>query len=174
MSPRLRISRAVLAALLITLTLWLGHVQPAQAASFTVNSTLDAPDASGGDGVCATVTGACTLRAAIQEANTSTTADTIDVAPGIYTLSLRGVREDLAATGDLDVTAPVTINGSASGATIIDGNHADRIFDVQPGAAVTIARLGITSRSAATWHSLAPAFRTRRHEAAASITYPGA
>ena len=38
-------------------------------ATFTVNSTADAVDATLGDGICATATGICTLRAAVQEAN---------------------------------------------------------------------------------------------------------
>lgn len=41
----------------------------ALAATFTVNSTADDPDASPGNGVCQTSGGVCTLRAAIQEAN---------------------------------------------------------------------------------------------------------
>src|SRR3954447_2456737 len=41
----------------------------AQAATFTVTSEQDAPDASPGDGVCAAADKACTLRAAVMEAN---------------------------------------------------------------------------------------------------------
>ena len=37
--------------------------------TLTVNSTADGVDASPGNGVCATAGGQCTLRAAIQEAN---------------------------------------------------------------------------------------------------------
>jgi CSLREA domain-containing protein len=50
--------------------------------TFTVNSTGDAGDATI-DGTCdadATATVQCTLRAAIQEANATTDADTIDFA----------------------------------------------------------------------------------------------
>lgn len=42
---------------------------PATAATFAVNSTIDDVDAFPGDGICATATGDCTLRAAIQELN---------------------------------------------------------------------------------------------------------
>src|SRR5262245_32787105 len=42
---------------------------PAAAATFAVDSTVDAVDAAPGDGVCASAGGSCTLRAAIQEAN---------------------------------------------------------------------------------------------------------
>ena len=41
----------------------------AQVFTFTVNSTLDTPDAAIGDGVCDDGNGNCTLRAAIQESN---------------------------------------------------------------------------------------------------------
>ena len=42
---------------------------PAHAKRFNVNSTQDAVDLNPGDGICATATGECTLRAAIQETN---------------------------------------------------------------------------------------------------------
>ena len=52
-------------------------------ATFTVNSTGDAPDANAPNGpwngVCATSTGVCTLRAAIQESNASAgSKDTVE------------------------------------------------------------------------------------------------
>ncbi len=43
--------------------------------TFIVNDTGDAEDADPADGVCATATGACTLRAAIQQANAQADAD---------------------------------------------------------------------------------------------------
>jgi CSLREA domain-containing protein len=45
---------------------------PVLAATFTVDSTGDDPDASPGNGVCRTAGGQCTLRAAIQEVNALT------------------------------------------------------------------------------------------------------
>jgi CSLREA domain-containing protein len=44
--------------------------QASAASIFTVNSTGDAADSNPGDGICNDGTSACTLRAAIQEANT--------------------------------------------------------------------------------------------------------
>lgn len=44
---------------------------PAAAAEFTVNSTADEADATPGTGGCLTVAGKCTLRAAIEESNSS-------------------------------------------------------------------------------------------------------
>src|SRR5262249_4471441 len=63
----------------------------AQAAQFAVNSTADAVDAAPGDGTCATSTGVCTLRAAIQEANALTGGPhTIRLPPGTYALTISG------------------------------------------------------------------------------------
>ena len=60
--------------------LFLGLVMDAssaRAATYTVDSTGDAADATPGDGLCATAGAVCTLRAAIQEANADATKDTI-------------------------------------------------------------------------------------------------
>ncbi|MFO7540286.1 MAG: CSLREA domain-containing protein [Chloroflexota bacterium] len=66
------------------------------------------------------VNGNCTLREAIIAANSDTAVDdcaagsghdVITLPPGIYTLTLAGAGEDGAQTGDLDLTADVTING---------------------------------------------------------------
>jgi CSLREA domain-containing protein len=51
-------------------------------ATFTVNSTGDASDATPGDGVCDDGGGNCTLRAAIQEANANPGQDTVNVSVG--------------------------------------------------------------------------------------------
>ena len=52
--------------------------------TFTVNSTLDQVDNNVGDGICATLSGTCTLRAAIMEADkASGPGATIIVPPGI-------------------------------------------------------------------------------------------
>src|SRR5687768_12251788 len=75
----------------------------AQAATFPVNTTFDGTDATPGDAVCATATGTCSLRAAIQEANATGGGDTVALPAGTYTLTLAGTGEDMAATGDLDV-----------------------------------------------------------------------
>ena len=102
-----------------------GLRQARAAANFLVNSTTDAVDLVR-DGACATATGDCTLRAAVQEANWVSGADTITVPAGTYTLTLAGAFEDEAATGDLDITESVTINGAGMASTIIDANNIDR------------------------------------------------
>ncbi len=104
--------------------------QGAEAATFKVNSTDDIVDAAPGNGVCMTLTGVCTLRAAIQEANALAGADVIKLKVGVYRLTLTGADEDLAATGDLDITDSVTIKGKGAALTVVDGHHSDRVFHV--------------------------------------------
>ena len=115
----------------------------ARAVVFTVNSNTDAVDATPGNGVCATAAGACTLRAAIQEANALAGADTINVPSGSYFLTLRGANEDAAATGDLDLTGELAINGTGTSVPVVGGGGIDRVFDVLVGATVTLSRLTI-------------------------------
>ena len=100
--------------------------------TFVVNSTADAPDADSANGLCATAGGACTLRAAIMEANFTPAADIITLPSGVYLLTRPGY-DDIALVGDLDITAPITITGAGAGVTIVDGNGAvtgDRVFQM--------------------------------------------
>jgi len=97
-----------------------------------VSSNIDAVDAAPGDGICADASGICTLRAAIQEANALAGADTITLPAGVFQLSITGSGEELAATGDLDITADLTINGAGATSTTIDGGGLDSVFDIGP------------------------------------------
>jgi CSLREA domain-containing protein len=116
----------------------------AHAAAFTVTSTADVVDAAPGDGVCATAGNVCTLRAAIQEANVLTGGPhTIVLPAGTYTLTIPGKGEDAAATGDLDITASMTISGSGAATTIIDANNIDRVLDIM-ARSVTVTLSGVT------------------------------
>lgn len=117
---------------------------------FTVNNVADAVDANPGDGVCETVagTGVCTLRAAIQEANSLAGDDVIDLRADTYLLSLAGASEEAAATGDLDITDNLKILGSGETSTIIDGDEIDRVFHVIGNIDVTIS--GVTIRDGLT------------------------
>lgn len=110
-------------------------------ATFVVDSTIDAIDENVGDGVCATVENSCTLRAAIQEANTTENA-TIQLPAGIFLLTQTGASEDASQTGDLDIQATMIIQGNGQAETIIDGLEADRVFHVLNGT-VTIQDLTI-------------------------------
>lgn len=127
----------------------------AQAKRFNVNSTLDAVDANPGDGVCATATGVCTLRAAIQEANALPGADQIFVPGAVYTITIPGADEDCGASGDLDITDDLTIEGAGAQGTIVDGGGLDRVFHVLPsqpqcggtGVAPNVTIRGLTIRN---------------------------
>jgi predicted outer membrane repeat protein len=118
-----------------------GSPRDAAAVNFNVNDTTDLVDAAPGDGACATAAATCTLRAAVQEANALAGADQITLAAATYALTLNGAGENAAATGDLDITSNLTINGVIVGAamtTIDAGNLAprDRVFHVINAPAV--------------------------------------
>lgn len=96
----------------------------------------------------------CSLREAIRAANADSTvsgcpagsgADTIILPSGIYTLTIVGSSEDAALTGDLDITADLTINGESASTTIVNGNGgvtSDRVLHVT-GARVVVSRITI-------------------------------
>ena len=138
------------------LLLALGLVPAANAATFLVNTTLDAVDVNPGDGSCATAAGQCSLRAAIQESNALSVrrlpivalSDGITLPAGVYRLSIGGQGEDAAAQGDLDITGQVVINGAAADTTIIDGMKLDRVFQVHRTGIATLNRITIRNGSA--------------------------
>lgn len=96
----------------------------ASAATFVVTTTADS-----NDGACTVAL--CSLRDAVIAANGNAGADIITLPAGVYTLTIPGAGENLAATGDLDITDAVTINGAGAATTIIDGGGLDRVFDVR-------------------------------------------
>jgi CSLREA domain-containing protein len=102
----------------------------ANPSSFAVTSTTDAGDANPGNGLCATMGGECTLRAAVQEANALGGDNTIVLPAGVFTLTIPGADEDAAATGDLDITANLSIAGIGPSTTIIDGGGLDRVIHI--------------------------------------------
>src|SRR5262245_35107916 len=83
-------------ALAVVAFVWLGLGASCWGVTFTVNSTADAVDANLNDPACKTSGNVCTLRAAIQQANASNTADTITLPAGTYTLTRTGLPEDNA------------------------------------------------------------------------------
>ncbi|MHC4993142.1 MAG: thrombospondin type 3 repeat-containing protein, partial [Planctomycetota bacterium] len=110
---------------------------------YPVTSTSDGADVLVGDGVCRSSAGTCTLRAAIQEANShNEPSQFITLPSGSYVLSLPGRDEDDAATGDLDLKRPVLIQGQ--GSPVIDASGLDAVLDVSGFAQVEI--IGVTIR----------------------------
>jgi len=143
--------------LLITqLALCLSLAAVAQAATFNVDSTTDEADTNPSDGVCLTASNHCSLRAAIQTANaTANNTDAqgvvlphiINLPAGTYPLTLAGINEDQAASGDLDIAGTVNIVGVDPSQTKIDGNASDRVFQIMAGANVSISNLTIQNGS---------------------------
>jgi CSLREA domain-containing protein len=101
-----------------------------RADGFTVDSFLDETDAVPGDGICASASGVCTLRAAIQEANASPGSDNITLPAGSYLLTIAGAGDNTAASGDLDITDNVVIRGAGASVTVIDAGQIDRAFHI--------------------------------------------
>lgn len=108
---------------------------------FRVDSILDDHDRRPADGLCATDTGACTLRAATEEANALTGPDLIgfDLPAGESTVLLGGALEIKDSSGAL------TIDGPGAASLAIDGNQLDRIFNV--GSGVTASIEGLTLKN---------------------------
>ncbi len=115
---------------LAAIILWAHPPQVARADVFAVTKTADT-----NDGAC---DADCSLREAIIAANALPGSDTITVLAGTYTLGIAGTGEDASATGDLDITDDVVINGAGAAQTIIDGGAIDRVFHIHTGVVVEI------------------------------------
>jgi CSLREA domain-containing protein/uncharacterized repeat protein (TIGR01451 family) len=124
---------------------------PATAATFTVNSTMD------NGGSCAPGSANCTLRAAIQAANGTPGANTINVPAGTYLLS-QSTMCAIRTNGDptirptsivaLCITGNVTILGAGAGSTVIDAQQQDRVMVVSADATAQIS--GVTLQNGST------------------------
>ncbi len=132
---RLTSGHATLASLVLALA-----VSPCtMAADLYVTTTTD--DA----GPC--LPGSCSLRAAVLAANSTPGDDTIHLGRGTFALSIAGVGEDAAATGDLDLTesgSSIVVLGAGPGATVVDAQGVDRVFHVLPGVGAALVGLTIT------------------------------
>jgi CSLREA domain-containing protein len=104
---------------------------------FVVDTFEDTVDDAPGDGVCADEDGACSLRAAVMEANALSALDegygtyVIVLGAGQYGLTRVGTDEEHAVDGDLDVRGRIAIRGAGRFATEIQGNGAltrERVF----------------------------------------------
>lgn len=143
MHRKLIIAGVSIAALVLSI----GTTEHAVAISLAVNSTIDAVDATPGDGACADAAGECTLRAAVMEANALPGADVITVPAGEFTMTVQGQGEDAGESGDFDLLGELTITGAGPGATIVNAGSMDRVFDVHGSAAEPPVRLqGLTVR----------------------------
>ncbi|MGB8509875.1 MAG: Calx-beta domain-containing protein, partial [Pyrinomonadaceae bacterium] len=131
-----RLCCASAVALLVGISLF--STPRASASNFTVNSLADTPDALLTDSLCADATGACTLRAAIQQANLDPTADTIGFSV-TGTINLTGALPDLSTN--------MTINGPGPGSLTVrrDTGGDYRIFRISAGVTALINGLTISN-----------------------------
>jgi CSLREA domain-containing protein len=97
---------------------------------FTVNSTADLSDSSIGNGICEAVSMICTLRAAIDEANSISLPSKIVLLSGTYPMT----------NGQLVITSDVMIEGASQSGTILDGLNTARIISAS-GPALTLRNL---------------------------------
>ncbi len=109
-----------------------------------VNTTLDSLVAPAGT---------LTLRTAIEQANT--TAGNVIImltVPGIYKITLVGtLGETDNAAGEFAIyqagavnPTSVTIENSSGGAVTVDGNHLNRVFDINPNNGTTSPKFSVT------------------------------
>ena len=113
---------------------------------FTVNEVGDTVDVNQGDGLCADITGKCTLRAAIGEANTTPARDAIIFnlpQPSVINLTLG----ELAINNGLDIVGPgarrLTIQRSA-----VTGTPDFRIFHIGSALGVNLRNMTIRNGNA--------------------------
>ncbi len=144
----------------------MGHVQrllcvfamsggvSAQAAVFVANTPSDLIDLLPGNGFCSVLPqpgpGPCSLRAAVIEANALAGVDRIDLLPSmVYRLTIAGIDESVAYTGDLDINGSVQIVYLGSQATrpTVDANGLERAFMIADGN-VSLLGFDITGGSA--------------------------
>ena len=108
---------------------------------------------------------ACSLREAIWAANhdlvlqapgctAGSGTDEITVPAGTYNLAIPGAGEQGDATGDLDLSGPVTIRHIGGGSTIVDAKGLDRVFEVNTPGAAAVTISGITIQGG---HAVGPA-----------------
>jgi CSLREA domain-containing protein len=110
----------------------------ASASNFIVNSLGDTPDALTSDGLCADAGGACTLRAAIQQANADPSGDVIG-------FSVNGTINLTSALPSFSKS--MTISGPGAGQLTVRRNSAEpyRIFVVNAGADITMSGLTVSN-----------------------------
>ena len=132
LSPRALAAPLVLAIATVVAVLTQGA--GATPTTYTVTKTTDTADGS-----CSIAD--CSLREAIIAANANSGADTINLPGGTIVFQIAGTGEDAAATGDLDITDDVTINGAG---TTVDAEDLDRVFQIMPGVEATVS--GLTAR----------------------------
>lgn len=120
------------------------QVKIASSSVYYVNTFADTVDANIDGGMALDASGKTSLRAAIQEGNAKGTPVSIFLQAGTYALNRSGALENLAASGDLDVSGNITIVGDLASSTIIDAQQIDRVFEVLVGGTLVVERINVT------------------------------
>ncbi|NJK62222.1 MAG: hypothetical protein HC921_05625 [Synechococcaceae cyanobacterium SM2_3_1] len=114
---------------------------------FAVTSAGDSPDADEEDGICVSVDGGCTLRAAIEQANRSGASRGSNVFIG-FDPGLIG--EPLLLSERLpEITADIVIAGPGADQLTISGNNQVELFRIGSGATVEIRGLTLADGTGA-------------------------
>jgi CSLREA domain-containing protein len=130
---------------------WQAPERPCPDRVISVNTTEDELNTDGD----------CSLREAIEAANTNSVVDgcargcrddTVFVPAGTYTLTIPGPNEDANRTGDLDILDNAFIHGAGADLTILDGNNLDRVLDIHPGRTVAVNGVTVTGGHIHDWN----------------------
>lgn len=142
--------RTLIVAVGLAIVVTLGGVHGALAQQITVTTTDDELNADGD----------CSLREAVEAANTNTPVDNcidnsgaynfIMLSADTYTLSILGFNEDNNQTGDLDIIEDVTIQGAGKWQTVINAADIDRALHIL-GGVVQVVGLTISDGSTDTF-----------------------
>jgi uncharacterized repeat protein (TIGR01451 family) len=97
------------------------------AGDYIVNIIGDQPDDNPSDGQCATATGSCTLRAAVDQANAK---------PGKQSISIADWQ--ILLESELVVSDDLTLSGLGADHSVIGGNGSSRLLRVENGASLTL------------------------------------
>ncbi len=115
-----------------------GLVAPAPAVEFVSEPTRqDASDTNPGDGVCSDSSGACPLRAAIEEANALPGADTIRLTESPRRNLATLLLSQALVADDLEIV------GLGMDESIIEGARFDRLLRVLPGARLRLVDVSL-------------------------------
>jgi hypothetical protein len=149
-SPLIRATRLLVASIILLASY--AWAIPPPAVTFNVNDNRDTVDLHAEDGLCLTVDGTCTLRAAVMAANHYIVGVQINLPAGVYTLHAPS-GSDGDDTGDLNLVSVlnsplVIIVGAGAASTIIDGNQTDGVFYIESDRTVNIS--GVTMRNGKT------------------------
>lgn len=128
----------------VSLGIWLCTLgSPVWANTISVTTTNDEINSDGD----------CSLREAIEAANSDTAVDacpkgsgedTIILGSGTFAIGIDGAGEDLNQKGDFDVTEDLSIRGLSAEETVLDGADLDRILHAIWPASLTVEDVTLT------------------------------